>query len=97
MPQAACSFCAAPIIDETSMVEHQGRVYCCDNCALAAEGMPPAVGGAQLCAHCGASIADVSTMIEREGLIYCCANCAAATAPSPRRHGQVARPEKSGG
>ena len=32
-----CERCTSPIVDDTTMVERDGRIYCCGNCARAAE------------------------------------------------------------
>ena len=33
-----CAHCDVPIVDNSTVVQREGRVYCCNNCAMAAEG-----------------------------------------------------------
>jgi hypothetical protein len=38
MPNQRCAHCDCPIIDESTMVEQNGKTYCCRNCAAADQG-----------------------------------------------------------
>jgi predicted RNA-binding Zn-ribbon protein involved in translation (DUF1610 family) len=33
MPHTACAHCGVQIIDHSTMVERDGKTYCCANCA----------------------------------------------------------------
>jgi len=38
MPHAVCAHCGVQIIDHSTMVERDGKTYCCGNCAATHEG-----------------------------------------------------------
>jgi hypothetical protein len=81
VPHASCSNCETEIADHTSMVERQGRTFCCSNCAVLFDG---AVGQTSIesCAHCHNPIVDPSTHETAGQNTYCCGNCATAAAAS---------------
>ncbi|GBD13277.1 hypothetical protein HRbin24_01301 [bacterium HR24] len=35
MPHASCAHCGCRIVDHSTMVEREGKTYCCVNCAEA--------------------------------------------------------------
>jgi hypothetical protein len=78
MPHATCSHCQVTISDHSTMVEQDGRTYCCKNCAQTAGGPQERVAGGATCAHCGVTIHDAPTQVERDGRTFCCNNCATA-------------------
>jgi hypothetical protein len=34
-PMKKCAHCDTPIVDESTMVERDGKTFCCNNCARA--------------------------------------------------------------
>lgn len=80
MAHASCAHCQTTISDHTTMVERGGQTYCCNNCAMMAEGQTPMHTGKATCAHCNSPIMDTSTQVERGGQTFCCNNCAMAVA-----------------
>ena len=86
MPHVSCAHCKVEITDHSTMVEQDGKAFCCNNCAAMMAGV---TAGTALgtCAHCHVPIVEPSTRVEREGAVFCCTNCAAATtAGSGQRH-----------
>ena len=78
-PNADCARCGAPLVDPTTLVEREGRTYCCPTCVAVASGqVHPATPGRSTCAHCQAPIADKAVQVERAGQTFCCLNCATA-------------------
>ena len=80
MPHATCTHCGTRITDHTTMREHKGDPYCCQNCVAmvtGAESKP----GLPTCAHCEMPIVDSSTKVDGAGgRTFCCNNCAIAMA-----------------
>jgi hypothetical protein len=77
MPHTTCAHCNVAITDHASMVERDGKTFCCSNCAATTTDQS---GQAALgtCAHCHVPIVDPSTRTEQNGEMFCCTNCAAA-------------------
>jgi hypothetical protein len=63
--------------DHTTMVERDGKTFCCNNCAVFASGQTAGMAMGT-CVHCHSPIVDPSTRVERNGEVFCCNNCAAA-------------------
>jgi hypothetical protein len=78
MSVAQCRNCRTPILDYTSVVETQGRIYCCGNCAATARDAEPVQPDQPTCARCDAPLIEAEGAVERSGLTFCCYNCAAA-------------------
>ncbi len=78
MPHATCAHCGTPITDHSTLVEHEGRTYCCNNCLQMVSGTAQPAPGRATCAHCQMPILDASTQAERDGQTFCCNNCATA-------------------
>lgn len=81
MPHTTCAHCNVAIADHSTMVEQDGKTYCCKNCAATTTASTmnqhhQAALGA--CAHCHVPIVDPSTRVERDGATFCCGNCAEA-------------------
>ncbi len=77
--QEVCAMCGVRLTDRTSVVENEGKLYCCSNCFLhdthpAAQNAP----GRPNCDYCGLTILENQTTVQRGINIYCCNNCANA-------------------
>ena len=85
MAHATCEHCGVTIGDHETMVERDGKTFCCNNCAssLTAQTSQAAMG---TCAHCQIPIVDPSTRVERNGEMFCCSNCAAAMPAGAGHH-----------
>lgn len=79
MPHATCAHCNVSITDHSTMVERDGKTFCCNNCASMMSGQA-SQGSGPTCAHCHSTITDTSTLIQRDGMTFCCNNCAMAMA-----------------
>jgi Prokaryotic metallothionein len=77
VPHQTCAHCGVEIGDHSTMVERDGKAFCCNNCAAFATGQT-AQAAMGTCAHCHSPIVDPSTRVERNGEMFCCPNCAAA-------------------
>jgi len=78
MPHATCAHCNVAIVDHTTMIEQDGKTFCCTNCAATGQDGMMAQAALGTCAHCHVPIVDPSTRTEQNGEMYCCSNCAAA-------------------
>jgi hypothetical protein len=78
---ANCSSCGTSILDYSSVVEAQTRLFCCANCLAASRQrrVLPAPGQ-PTCVHCDAPLVDAGPTVDRHGVMFCCYNCAAASA-----------------
>jgi hypothetical protein len=83
-----CTYCNAPIVDESTKAVVGDQTYCCLNCAMGSrlEAAGPAAAErspqqAEHCACCGVPILDVSTRVTGGGSVYCCENCLAMMQP----------------
>jgi hypothetical protein len=86
VPHAACTHCGSTIVDHTSMVEKDGQIFCCNNCAQMMSDDEDGGRTDSKCAHCQVRIVDTSTQVDVSGETYCCRNCAAAAMQTSGRH-----------
>lgn len=87
MSQAVCAHCGVLITDRSSVVEVEGKAYCCSNGAQMMDDSSFRASASGVCAHCGATISDPSGGVERDDMKFCCVNCAAAMAEGDQATG----------
>jgi predicted hydrocarbon binding protein len=76
--EPVCAHCGTALVDRSTLVEEEGRGYCCPNCAAMARGQTVHASAAGICAHCASAIVERRTEVERDGMLFCCRNCATA-------------------